>query len=197
MNRLLLFAVVVLAAACGKPAPAPQDHFYRLHMALPAATVAPLLNGVLQVERFTASGLLAQRAIMHSKGDGEVHTYHYHAWVEVPAVMLQLQMVRYLRAAGAAKRIVTPEAQLTPDYRLQGRILRLEQRTASPPMGLVELELALIRHRDRKLLWLATYRQEVAAADPGVRAAVAAMSKAAGKIYARFFRDIAQIKARP
>ena len=199
MNRILLtVAAVVVLAACGKPAPVPSEHFYHLQLGQPPPVAAgPVLNGIIQVERFSAAGVLEQRAILHGKDAAEVQAYHYHAWTEVPAVMLQMQMVRFLRAAGAATTVVTPEQRLAPDYILRGRILRLEQRTASPPMGIVELELSVQRQRDRRLVWLQTYRQRLRAHDASVAAAVAAMAQALTQIYADFLRDVAAQETQP
>lgn len=198
MNRVrrafLLMAGIAAGlapAACGRPAPVPQDHFYRLELDQPRPIAGgSMLDGSLQVERFAAAGLLKDRAIMHSNGSAEVHAYHYHAWTEVPSTMLQMQMVRYLRAARLSPVVVTPDKRLEPDYILRGHILRLEQRTASPPAGIVELELSLERQRDQRLVWLHSYRQEIPAADASVPAGVAAMSQAVEKVYALFLEDV-------
>ena len=44
-----------------------------------------------------------------------------------PPRMVQLQMAQYLRAAGAARQVVTPEVRVDAHYRVTGRILQLER----------------------------------------------------------------------
>ena len=194
-----LAAVVVLVAvvlgACAQP-PVPQDRFYRLQVAPPdTGLAAPRLDGMLEVDRFAADGLFAGRPIVYSDASRshEVTEYHYHFWTEPPPSMLRDQLVEYLRAAGVARTVVTPEMRVEPDFVLAGKIKRLEQVVGAPPRAAVSLELGLRRGATGELLLLRTYAEEVTAGAPTVSAAVLAVNEALARIYAKFITDLSRL----
>ena len=188
----IIFLLAVLGAACSQP-PVPQDRFYRLQVAPPTAVPAALrLPGILEVPRFAADGLMAGRPIVFSEANAptEVSAYFYHFWLEPPGVMLRDELVAYLRAAGVAKTVVTPELRLEPDFILTARIKRIEQGRGAAPKAVVILEVAINSRRDDRLLLLKTYEVEKAAADNGVGAAVDALGGGLTTVFARLVADI-------
>ena len=192
---VLMLGMAALAGACAQP-PLPEDRFYRLAVTTsPAPLARPPLAGVLEIERFVADGLTAGRPIVWSQS-GQAHAlseYHYHFWVEAPTVLLRDQLVAQLRAAKVARSVVTPEMRIDPDYVLSGKIKRLERVVGATPQVVVELELAVRRTAGDSLAFLNTYRVEEPVAADSVAAAVAAINKALGAIYARFTADLARL----
>ena len=182
----VLFAAALVLAACSQP-PVPEDHFYRIGVAAPQARPQPLAE-TIEVERFIADGVVADRPIVYSdRGSAhEVQAYHYHFWVEPPTVMLQNQLVSFLRSANVAKRVVTPELRIEPDYVVTGKIIRFEQVRGNPPGIAVELELALKRSGDDRVLVLESRKIEAQAANDSVAAAVAAISQAVTRLFQDF-----------
>lgn len=187
----VLFAATL--ASCGSAPPVPQDKYYRLQAA-PAATplATPKLEGTLEIERFTADGLTAGRPIVYAETDvpNQLLEYHYHFWTQPPTIMLQDELVSYLREANYAKNVVTPEMRLTPDYGLTGRIRRLEQVLGASNATVIEIEVALRRIADGKLLLLKTYRHESKQSSRGVQSAVVAMNEALNIIYSDLLADL-------
>lgn len=184
--------LAVLLAACAQP-PLAQDTFYRLQVAPPSAPLErPTLPGTLQVPRFAADGLMAGRAIVFSEAADplRVEAYHYHFWLEPPGVMLRDELVSYLRAAGVAERVVTPELRLEPDFVLSVRIKRIEQVRGAAPRVVAVLDVGLNSRKEDRLLLLKTYRVETEATDNSVGAAVAALNGAMATIYAAIAADI-------
>lgn len=183
-------AMLVLAAglaACAQPE-TPEDRYYRLDVSGPAKALdKPVLAGTVQVDRFSVDGLIGQSQIVYvANGKGhELQTYHYHYWTEPPAILLQDQLIAYLRAAHVADHVVTPEMRVDVDYVLTGKVKRLEQVTGGAPKAVVELEMGLRRAADGKLMYLATERAEAAAASETVGDGVAAANTALATIYAR------------
>ncbi len=180
-------------AACAAQAPVPQDKFYRLQAVLASAPLtAPILPGVLEIERFTADGLTAGRPIVYadSSDPNQLREYHYHFWTQTPTVMLRDELVAYLRKAGVAKNIVTPEMRLEADYILSGRIRMLEQVIGAQKGTVMELEIALRNPRNGKLLFLKPYRHEVEQSEIGVAAAVDSLNETLNIIYADVLADL-------
>ncbi len=191
----LVLVLAALSAGCAQP-PLPEDHFYRLIVDKPeTAASGPLLKGALEVDRFAADGLIASRPIVYSLAGRprEVLEYHYHFWAEPPTRMLGDQLVEYLRAAGVARTVVTPEFRVQADYVIVAKIKRLEMIVGAPPRAAVELELGLRKTADDKLLFLGVYGVETEAESATVAAAVEAINKVLGQIYAKFVADISEI----
>jgi len=185
--------LLLVLAACAAQAPVPQDKYYRLQAILASAPLtAPILPGVLEVERFTADGLTAGRPIVYvdSSDPNQLREYHYHFWTQAPTVMLRDELVTYLRQAGIAGNVVSPEMRLEPDHVLSGRIRMLEQVIGAQKGTAMELEIALRNPRDGKLLFLKTYRHEVEQSAIGVAAAVDSLNEALNIIYADVLADL-------
>jgi len=194
LNISLVSALAVgLLAACTTPPPVPEDSFYRLTPQADLGTM--VLDGSVEVDRFVASGSLANRPLLFSdKGSNAVNEYHYHFWIEAPPILLQGALVSYLRSSGVAKRVVTPKMRVTPDYIIGGRILRLETVRDDKPIGAVTFELTLRRQSDGELLVLDEYRAEIPSAKNGIETDVGAIEQAVNEAFASFVADIRKFK---
>jgi len=195
MNVRRLLAILALAAlaACAGQAP-PPDAFHRIWPAGPARLPAPLLPGVVEVERLATDGVLAERAITLQPGEngGLVH-YNYDYWSEPPGVLVQERLAAHLAAAGAAGRVVTPDLRVLADWTVRGKLRRFEHRPATGDVA-VELQLAVVSARDGSLLLLETYEARPAASPGNIEAAVTAMEKGVFDIFSRFVADLARIR---
>lgn len=191
MKRLTLTVAVLLLTACATPQ-VPRDHFYRLAVNPPQSTAAPWLAGTVEVARVRADGMVADRPLTWAAADSphEVQAYHYHQWVAPPPQLLQDALVSYLRGAGVAERVVTPELRVASDYVVVGRLRRLELVTGPAPAVAVDLELGLRGSNPDRVLLLRDYRETRAAADASVGAAVQALSAAVDALFARFVADL-------
>jgi len=182
-------ATALMALGC-VASPAPSDHFYQLEAQAPARPrAAPVFPGTLAVDLLQADALAGERPLVYRNGEDspELLRHSYHYWVETPTRMTQLELARYLRAAGAASQVVTPEMRIHADYLVGGRILRLERILGEdPPRVRVELELVVVRMPQRDLMLLGTFLEEEPAEDGSVEASVRAMNRALTRIYAAF-----------
>lgn len=201
MTILRLLAAAVAAAglaACAVIEPPPETHTYRVTVP-PAAErfPRPPLAGTLEVAPLSAEGLVGDRAIVYVRADQpfEVSGYNYHLWNVAPGTLVQEELIRYLRAADAAPRVVSPALRLDPDYVIEGRITRFDQVFGDGASMVIEIELALIRSADNELLLLNRYRGAEPAADDSVPAAVLATERALAGIFARFLADLRGLKA--
>lgn len=197
IGRAALAAALLLTlAACGTAAPVPSDHYYRLDVTTPAPLSQPKLDGIVEVERFAADGVTADRAIAYagSVNSLELKAYHYHFWTESPTVMLRDALIKTLRAGHVADQVVTPEDRVTPDYVITGEIKQMERVVGSQPgKALLSVDLVLRHAQDGKLLLLRSYRvvRDVSGGDMGDF--VAAMNSAASEAFAHFVADLAKL----
>lgn len=181
----------LLAAGCTLQPPQP-DQFYRLAAERPARVfTAPLVHGVIEVPRFTAQGLASERPIVYTSRSEplEVRSYTYHLWSDPPTLLLQDELIDYLRAANVATQVVSPELRIPAQYLIQGRIRRLEQVLGAVPAVRAEIEFAVVRLEDDRLTMVETYRSEIPVASDRIDAAAAALDEAVRAIFARFVED--------
>ena len=197
----VLLLSALLAGCLGAAPPVPRDHYYRLVVPGPAEPPAepsarPLLPGVLTVETMQAEGLLHERPLLYSENGRphEVQQHDYHYWTDAPPNMLQDQLVAYLRRSGIAQSVVTPDIRVRADYRLTIKVKRLERLIGGGPPGVfVELEFALVRLADGRLIVADSYGVADQAADGSVKAAIVAMNRATAQLFARFLAGTAAI----
>lgn len=186
-------AIVLVMAGCATQAPVPSDKYYRLHAVFAdAASPAPKFAGTFEIERFTADGLTAGRPIVYVEaGDpNQLREYNYHFWTQAPTVMLRDELVTYLRTAKIAESVVIPEMRLDPKFVMTGRIRKLEQVLGASNGTRLEIEIAVRRIDDGKLLFLKSYNQETAQTSPGVASAVDALNKSLNVIFSDLLQDL-------
>ena len=188
-----LVLAVGLSGCLGSAPPVPADHYYRFLVSEPAGAPARrAFPGVISVTAFAGDGLLRSRPILFAAGEDphQIRQHNYHYWADPPTRLVQGEMVAYLRRAGLADAVVTPDMQINADYELQGRVKRLERLLGDGRARIaVEIELAVIRLRDRKLMMSKSYTADRDSGDDSVNASVLAMSQALGGIFEDFRRD--------
>jgi ABC-type uncharacterized transport system auxiliary subunit len=191
----LIILFLLSLSACNQPV-IPEDHYYRL--ALPSdggASKARRLNGIVEVGRFVAKGLTAQRPIVFiATGDThKVQSYHYHFWTDPPTVMLQNALVTQLRQAQVAKSIVTPDLRVEADFTISGKISRFEQiigEASKSGQVVAEIEFAIKEAGTDRLVFFKSYRESLATANRTVPEAVSKISAAVANIFRKFLSDI-------
>ena len=186
-------ALAAMALAGCASGPAPRDHYYRLETAAPARLAKPVIPGAVEIDRVRVEAISQGRRMLYrdAANPGEISQHAYHHWTNPPNVMLQEQLVTYLRVAGAANQVVTPAVHVATDYWVTGRLVRFERMlSGSGASVVVEIELVLTRRSDDELLLLETYREERTTSGPGVSEAVNAYGAATTSIFERFVADI-------
>ena len=184
------------AASCAFSGAAPRDRYYRFEIPEPQKRFEePKLRGKLSVAPLRASGLVGATPLVYRdpKEPGEIFRYGYHHWIESPTLMMQSELIRFLRGAGVAEAVVSTAVSTKADYHLLGRIRHLEQVVGGEGGSyvVVEVELNLTEGSDRELLFHGSYREERPA--PGdVQDAAAEMSRAVGAVLERFLAELSE-----
>ncbi|MBT3558877.1 MAG: hypothetical protein HN644_13740 [Rhodospirillales bacterium] len=188
---LLNLTLVVLVSACTAQPPATQDRYYRISVGQPSAA-GTILSGTLVMEPFVAEGLVAGRAIIHveSEDSTSLQEYNYDFWAEPPGIMIRDELMAYLRDANVAGAIVTPEMRAQADYILSGHVSRLEMVRGPEPKAYVELDIAVTKDSNGKVVMVKSYGLSVAASDGTVKAGVAAANQGIEAIFEQFLKDL-------
>lgn len=198
LARPALWPVVLglLAGCAQQPVSVQEEQFHRLSIAPPSGALpARVLDGSLEVERFLADGLVTDRAIAYARAEDPdvLHQYRYHFWSDTPTRMLQHATADYLRSAGVAGSVVTPELRVQASYSLLCHIRRLEHLIGSPSRVFVELECALRRNGDGEILLLESYREARTVESANIAQATGAMSAAFQAILAALLEDVTRL----
>ena len=189
-----IFGLLLLSGCLGgQPSP---DYFYRLNLPDPATHLDPSpLNGTLQVTRPWTDALTSERHLVYRKDGNTAQLNHhaYHRWVDSPTLLLQQEMTQYLRKAGFAPQVVTPKMRTKADYALSCRIAKLERVLDQSPRIILELELGITSLKNRRMLLLRTYREEIQTRNLEVAASIKAYNQALSNILHRFITDTSKL----
>lgn len=181
-RRLGVFAVAVaagMAAACAGKIPA--THYYVLELpAPPMRTAAPLPHSAL-VMPFGSSRMLSRDSIVYRPSSGEVGFYEYHRWAEHPRETVTTAFIEHLRASRTFQSIALFDGRTTADYRIQGRIERLEEVDFQGGVSVsVKLSAELVEIASRKTVWQGSAEESGQVSVGEVREVVGEMARAAG-----------------
>mgnify|MGYP001813914442 FL=1 len=186
-------AAALLLGACAAPGPAPQDSFYRLAPGVAVAPGVPVLDGTLLVNKLEPRGFAGGRNIVFVDRAAplQVQRYHYHLWVESPALAVSDLLAGTLRQAQLARHVITPTERAIADAMISGQLLRLEHHPdAQPPAVLVELELSLIDAERRRARFFKHYRVEQPAESRSIEDAVTAFDRALARLLGDILGDL-------
>lgn len=183
------FAVAALLTGCMTSPPTPSEHYYRLQ---PAAVIAADSYGLplsVNVQRFTADGLLRERALLYSEDDGHrvLKQHSYHFWMDSPA--------RMLHDYWAARLHEPARIQLAPDagrkYALHGRVRRMERLLSDNRVAVaLSLELLLRDSQSREIVMQRRYDVIEQAGSDRIVDSVRAYEAALQRIYSQFAADL-------
>lgn len=189
IRQLVVLAAAAWLTACAGGARVPEDNFYRFEVAAPAPRLAaPALAGSLSVQVGAAAPVYRDRAFLYSEAQapGRLQRYHYHYWVDTPPRLLQRSLADYLRAAGVATAVVTPEDAIDARYRLRVDIERFEHRRDRDGGDVsVAVRLTLSERGSGTLLLQEHFDAEAAVQGDDHAAVAAAYQRATQDVYAR------------
>lgn len=196
--RLVVAVAVGLAGVACAGRPPPPDTFHRLVVPAPASRVATRLEGALEVDRPSAVDALRSRPLaVVDAGSGVLRHARYDLWVEGPPALVQDALVDYLRAAGVAERVVTPELRDDPRWLVAGRIERFERMAGDGGGAAVRLELSLRERGGGPPLVYGVYEATRGADGDSNAAAIGALGAAVGEAFEAFVADVDAAFAAP
>ncbi len=184
-SSLALASTLVFAACAGGPAPI--DHYYRIRVADPTNTSGDSLAGTLHVDPLRTDGLVGQRHLLYRQQEdsAEIRQYNYQRWTNPPAIALQTALVSFLRDANVVEIVMEANTQTRPNYRVSGRVHRLEFVLGDSAV-IVEIDLTATGTGGEVLVH-ESYTEQRAAADVAVSAS--AIGDAVHGIFERFLLD--------
>lgn len=199
MRPGLVLVGLLMLAGCGGVPRVPEDSFYRLDTAAPMERLAePVLKGVLSVQVVAATPLYRDRALLYSE-QGEPHKlqrYHYHYWVDTPPRLLQRGLADYLRSAGIAAAVVTPDDGIDERYRLRLDLVEFDHmRDKNGGKVRVGMDMVLSERAEGALLMRERLQTEAAVRGGEFSAVAAAYRQALTELHADVLERLRSVRA--
>jgi len=171
-----IVALALGLAACGSPRPA---KYYQVTYPYPTKSFVAddAFNVTLMVRPIESSHLYLDDKIVYGFNNPEMGTYEYQRWSEPPVEILQMALVRGLRATGRFRAVYSLRADPSERFMLGGNLYDFKEVDANPIVARLNYE---IRLRDRKtgaVVWNHTYTHDEPAAEKSVMSFVEAMDK--------------------
>jgi ABC-type uncharacterized transport system auxiliary subunit len=155
MRRMIHFTLVVMSMAAlssclgGRPIkyftisfpPTPR----------PAGSAYPV---ALLIGHISAPEILEEQPIVYRSGPNEIGAYEYHLWVEPPAQMVKVVLIRRLRASGRFQSVAELGGSAQGNFVLRGRLYDFEEvDTGGAITASVTMEFQLIDRMTHKAVW--------------------------------------------
>ncbi len=163
ISALCAVIVVALLSACSIGGSAiPEDHYYRLpEVSTEKQLKTPFQN--LLIKPVRVAGLYHERSLLYVETDSplELRRYHYHYWVEPPALLLTKQIQAYFKARDHADHSSLAPSQSAAVIMVP-RLLNFERLVG--PAGievLVRLEFVLQHQGAGQRDWTQIYSAQV------------------------------------
>jgi len=142
-----------------------------------AAQSGDPLPCALLVGPLLASHLYREDRIVYSSSGEQMGTYEYQRWAEPPTEMIQMVLLRELRASGRYKAVYAQRSASNGDFLIRGRLDDFKEVSGGTILAKVTFELEM---RDLKLggtVWTHYYSHDEPVAGKDVPAVVAALNK--------------------
>ncbi|MDH3451300.1 MAG: ABC-type transport auxiliary lipoprotein family protein [Gammaproteobacteria bacterium] len=197
MSRISLAATIAFVlslAGCMTSPPAPTENFYRLRPGQTPTSVVPQLPVPVRVQRFTADGLLRERAMLYSEDAGHrvLKQHSYHFWMDTPARLLHDYWSARLQDANPTRVGRTRAA----NHALHGRLRRMERLLSDNRVDIaLSIELSVRDDAAGSNILQRRYEVVEPAASDRVVDSVKAFETALQAVHAQFLADFGALSS--
>jgi ABC-type uncharacterized transport system auxiliary subunit len=161
-------------AACGAAKPA---KYYQVTYPTKSFVADDALNVTLVVRPIEASPLYLDDKIVYGFDNPEMGTYEYQRWSQPPAEILQMALVRGLRATGRFRSVYSLRADPSERFILTGNLYDFKEVDGNTIVARLNYEVRLLDRKTGAVLWTHAYTHDEPAAQKSVMSFVEAMDK--------------------
>ncbi len=124
-----------------------------------------------------ASHLYREDRIVYSSGGEQMGTYEYQRWAEPPTEMIQMVLLRELRASGRYKAVYAQRSTSNGDFLIRGRLYDFKEVSGGSILAKVTFELEMRELKSGSTVWTHYYSHDEPVTGKDVPAVVAALNK--------------------
>ncbi len=151
----LLIAAVFLGG-CARTRPV---HYYTLGSFTPPATQHRPGGPTILVANIVTAESLQDGRIRYRTGTNEVGAYEYHRWLERPGTLVQVELIRALRASGKYQHVRQAASAVAGDYVVQGRLFEFDEVDTPAMHTRISLHMELVDKRNNRF-WDRMFERE-------------------------------------
>ena len=179
IHRLVLATIaaglITLVAGCGaKMAPI---HYYDISYPTAVPASPDPLNVTLLVRALYSSHLYHEDRIVYGLVRDEMGAYENERWAEPPTEIMQMALVRGLRASGRFRRVSMMRSDTTGDFLLSGHLYEFNEESVNGLKARLNYDVELRDLKAGKIVWTYAYNHDEPSDGKTVASTVAAMDK--------------------
>lgn len=188
---LLCLGLVAGGCATGK---AHQERHYILSAVRQGEPLRPVVDGSLEVHRFSVDAEFAARNLVYRLGEFEYEVDYYRQFLISPGTMITEQTRNWLTDSGLFTLVLPLGSRIVPSYTLEGNVTALygDFSKESSPSAVMEIRLFLLDNAggEEKVVLAETYRAATPVSDRTAEVFVEALNKSLVDIQGRFEHDL-------
>jgi ABC-type uncharacterized transport system auxiliary subunit len=190
---LCLVCIGLSAGGCATGA-SHQERHYILEAARPGEPVHPVVDGSLEVHRFSVDAAFATSNLVYRINQFEYEADYYRQFLIAPGTMITERTRDWLADSGLFTRVLPVGSRIAPDYTLEGNVTALygDFSNESAPVAVIELRLFLLDNADgtEKVVFAETYRAATPVGEKTAEIFVAALNRSLAEILVRLEADL-------
>ncbi|HSV99410.1 MAG TPA: ABC-type transport auxiliary lipoprotein family protein [Sedimentisphaerales bacterium] len=190
---LCLFFLGSFAGGCATGSSGEKQQ-YILEAVRPGEPVQPVVEGSLEVHRFSVDAAFSTRNLVYRLGRFEYETDAYRQFLIAPGTMITEQTRAWLADSGLFQRVLAAGSRIVPDYTLEGNVTALygDFSTESASAAVMEIRFFLLDNAggEEKVAFAQTYRAATPVQDRTTEVFVGALNRSLVDILIRLEGDM-------
>lgn len=190
---LCLICLGVLAGGCSTHSSKERQQ-YILEAVRSGQSLRPVVDGTLEVHRFSVDAAFTARNLVYRLGRFEYETDAYRQFLIAPGTMITEQTRAWLADSGLFQRVVPAGSRIAPDYTLEGNVTALygDFSDESAPAAVMEMRLFLLDNSGgtEKVAFAQTYHAATPVSDRTTEVFVEALNRSLVDILGRLESDL-------
>jgi cholesterol transport system auxiliary component len=167
---------------------------YILEAVRPGEAVQPVVEGSLEVHRFSVDAAFATRNLVYRLGRFEYETDYYRQFLIAPGTMITEQTRDWLADSGLFTRVLPMGSRLAPGYTLEGNVTSLygDFSKGSTSAAIIEIRFFLLDNANgtEEVAFARTYRIATPVQDRTAEIFVDALNRSLADILTRLEADL-------
>jgi len=186
----VVIALACLSAACGASRP---YKYYILDVPASAPSAqAPQFPITLLIGRVSVPLLYRDTRLVYGSGEVQLGTYEYNRWAEMPAEMLQDNLVAAFRNTGQYRSVAKIGSSAHGDYILRGQLFSLYGVDRPTMVARFSMEIILFDSKSASIVWNNRYSHDEPIQGKSVANIVEAMDRNVQAAMSQFCTALAQ-----
>lgn len=190
---LCLVLLGSFAGGCATGSSGEKQQFI-LEAVRPGEPVLPVVDGSLEVHRFSVDAAFATRNLVYRLRRFEYEMDYYRQFLIAPGTMITEQTRDWLADSGLFTRVLPLGSRLAPGYTLEGNVTALygDFSNDAAPVGIIEIRFFLLDNANgtEEVAFAQTYRVATPVQDRATEVFVDALNRSLADILTRLEADL-------